>query len=436
MARKALSKKLRFEVFKRDKFTCQYCGKKAPDVILQVDHIDPVDLGGSNEILNLITSCQECNSGKKAIPLDKDVILDKQRRQLEELQERREQIEMMFDWKKSLDSLGEHSAELLIEYIENNIYPYTLNDKGTRDIENLIKKFSIDEIFSAIDKGKTVYLKYDENGKLTQDSVDILLNKLSGIIINSRRSSVDNKIHYIKGICRNRFGYWDDQQGITILKAYVNALRNQSWSDDKILLDLETEASDVAKNSKNWSEWRNTMEKWTDDINNWEKDEDKQEEKIPISVDEIEAQAESTAKDVLMFFDLVKYLSVPFGVSDEKALLSDFLNGVDIYMTEQISAFKGEYEIAGEILNIEDLSPDPGTTKLISAFLRTSNIDSGLKFYIDDLCFWYFSHWMDNLYFPSMGIYDQKDAVLFKNYYDTNLKNELLKLRKENKNEK
>ena len=40
--RRGLSLKKRFEFFKRDKFTCQYCGKNAPDVILQVDHIEPV----------------------------------------------------------------------------------------------------------------------------------------------------------------------------------------------------------------------------------------------------------------------------------------------------------------------------------------------------------------------------------------------------------
>ena len=40
--RKSLSKKIRFEVFKRDKFTCQYCGKTAPNVVLEVDHIEPV----------------------------------------------------------------------------------------------------------------------------------------------------------------------------------------------------------------------------------------------------------------------------------------------------------------------------------------------------------------------------------------------------------
>lgn len=32
MKRKAISKRVRFEVFKRDSFKCQYCGKCAPDV--------------------------------------------------------------------------------------------------------------------------------------------------------------------------------------------------------------------------------------------------------------------------------------------------------------------------------------------------------------------------------------------------------------------
>src|SRR5690348_290732 len=57
-----LSKKLRFEVFKRDGFRCQYCGAAAPDVLLVVDHVNPVAKGGKNNILNLITACEPCNA--------------------------------------------------------------------------------------------------------------------------------------------------------------------------------------------------------------------------------------------------------------------------------------------------------------------------------------------------------------------------------------
>ena len=48
--RKTLTKKTRFEVFKRDNFTCQYCGRMAPDVILEIDHISPVNCGEDNSI--------------------------------------------------------------------------------------------------------------------------------------------------------------------------------------------------------------------------------------------------------------------------------------------------------------------------------------------------------------------------------------------------
>ena len=67
--RKATSKRLRFEVFKRDAFTCQYCGAQPPEIVLVCDHIDPVKLGGLTTIDNLVTSCEACNQGKAANPL-------------------------------------------------------------------------------------------------------------------------------------------------------------------------------------------------------------------------------------------------------------------------------------------------------------------------------------------------------------------------------
>lgn len=65
--REAISKKLRFEVFKRDGFCCVYCGAHPSDtVVLEVDHVHPVADGGTNEIDNLVTACFDCNRGKGA----------------------------------------------------------------------------------------------------------------------------------------------------------------------------------------------------------------------------------------------------------------------------------------------------------------------------------------------------------------------------------
>lgn len=65
----AISVRVRFEVFKRDEFTCQYCGRRSPDVVLEVDHIHPVADGGVDDPMNLVTSCWECNRGKGAVAL-------------------------------------------------------------------------------------------------------------------------------------------------------------------------------------------------------------------------------------------------------------------------------------------------------------------------------------------------------------------------------
>lgn len=62
--RKFISKRLRFKILARDNFTCRYCGGKAPDVQLVLDHVLPVSIGGETTESNLMTSCEDCNAGK------------------------------------------------------------------------------------------------------------------------------------------------------------------------------------------------------------------------------------------------------------------------------------------------------------------------------------------------------------------------------------
>lgn len=67
--RKPLSKRVRFEVFKRDEFACQYCGRHPPDVVLECDHVTAIANGGTDVEENLITACLDCNRGKSDVPL-------------------------------------------------------------------------------------------------------------------------------------------------------------------------------------------------------------------------------------------------------------------------------------------------------------------------------------------------------------------------------
>lgn len=80
--RKYISTRQRFEIFKRDDYTCQYCGAKAPDVKLHVDHLVPVCSGGDNMDINLITACDKCNFGKSGVSLSDKAIVFKQIREI------------------------------------------------------------------------------------------------------------------------------------------------------------------------------------------------------------------------------------------------------------------------------------------------------------------------------------------------------------------
>lgn len=61
---RSIPSRLRFNVLKRDNFTCQYCGRKAPDVELHIDHIIPWSKVKEHKIENLQVACSDCNLGK------------------------------------------------------------------------------------------------------------------------------------------------------------------------------------------------------------------------------------------------------------------------------------------------------------------------------------------------------------------------------------
>ena len=64
ITRTGIPSKLRFQILRRDKYVCQYCGACGPNVELEVDHKIPASKGGKTIESNLVTSCIECNRGK------------------------------------------------------------------------------------------------------------------------------------------------------------------------------------------------------------------------------------------------------------------------------------------------------------------------------------------------------------------------------------
>jgi 5-methylcytosine-specific restriction endonuclease McrA len=55
----------RFNVFLRDRFSCQYCGSRED---LTFDHLIPRSLGGHTTWENVVTACSQCNLQKGGQP--------------------------------------------------------------------------------------------------------------------------------------------------------------------------------------------------------------------------------------------------------------------------------------------------------------------------------------------------------------------------------
>lgn len=69
-----VSKRTRFEVLRRDNYTCRYC--RSADNPLRVDHVTPVALGGTDDPTNLVAACQDCNAGKASTSLSGEHVAD------------------------------------------------------------------------------------------------------------------------------------------------------------------------------------------------------------------------------------------------------------------------------------------------------------------------------------------------------------------------
>lgn len=182
--KKMISKKTRFEVFKRDGFQCAYCGKTPPEIVLEVDHIEPVSEGGTDDMENLLTACFDCNRGKRNIKLDK--IPTKLEENIEVLREKEDQYKEYQKLIKKISNRLNRDCGKIDDIYNGYFSNYRLSDNfknGT--LRNFLK-----------------YLPYHE----VEESMHLACGKIK---------SDQNAIKYFCGICWNKIKgikpWWEDK---------------------------------------------------------------------------------------------------------------------------------------------------------------------------------------------------------------------------------
>lgn len=249
--RKGITKKIRFEVFKRDSFKCQYCGGSAPSVLLRIDHIKPFAKGGKDSTLNYVTACFECNAGKRDRELSDGSVIEKQRLQLEQLQERREQLEMMMEWSQGLADFQNDVVERLARRWHELAPGFQCSAHGKRNLRKWLRKFSLDELLQAMEIAVDQYLVFEKGGKVTDASWNEGFLKIPGICFTTKREKEFpelSELYYIRGILRKRCSYFVDWQCLDLLKQAFRAGASIDWLQR------------IAKTVNNWSQFRQSIE--------------------------------------------------------------------------------------------------------------------------------------------------------------------------------
>ena len=240
--RESISKKTRFEVFKRDSFTCQYCGRMAPDVILEVDHINPVANGGDNNIINLITSCIECNRGKGKRALNSKEELKKQQEILKELNKKREQLEMMLEWKKELEKFDNDMVDKIEELLSvtNNQF----SEYGRANCIKAIKRYGFEEVYECTKISLSQY--YIEGDEESINKTFNYIWKICAVRAKQKDKPNAYKINYLIKIAKNRLNYVDEKR----LKVFLK--KNYSENDFENI-------KFIFCNVKNWTELKEEL---------------------------------------------------------------------------------------------------------------------------------------------------------------------------------
>lgn len=192
----AISKKIRFEVFKRDGFACVYCGKTPPTVVLEVDHVEPRSKGGTDDIQNLVTACFDCNRGKKNIPLTK--IPPKLSENLEVLQEQEEQIKEYRKFLKKIELRVKKDMDA-VDAVYKQAFPgWRLSDKfrlGT--LKQFLQRLPLNEVIASM------YIAVSR----VHDDKDRVINYFCGVNWNKIKSLSDPNHETKRELTR----YWQNR---------------------------------------------------------------------------------------------------------------------------------------------------------------------------------------------------------------------------------
>lgn len=160
----------------------------------------------------------------------------------------------------------------LIKLVEEKISPFTLNEKGKSSLVRVLNDYGYDLASECVDISFSNYIRYDNDGEVTKESIEVFLSKIGGIAYNKSLNPLESKIRHVINRVKNEYTYFNQVQARALINKYVKALRYQNYTDEMIIDDFDLELISMIAECKHWSEWKSRMELWEKNIYDWNND--------------------------------------------------------------------------------------------------------------------------------------------------------------------
>jgi hypothetical protein len=243
-------KRIKYEVFEKDSFKCQFCGKGVPLVTLQLIRIQ--DTQQNDEWLDtafLSTSCKICEKKKSGVD---EKILNNGYLSIDELEERLQQLKMLINWRRGMLNIRKQQLANLVSYWEKKLPGFSVDNDQKKFMATYISKYSSDEIKSAMDMAVDKFIKYSDDGILDKNSIRTAFAKIPDIcltkteIVSTHESDGLQRIH--DQLKSNIDGFFDSRRAnqwlsyarsweVQIEDLYKMATSVRSWTQFSVNID-------------------------------------------------------------------------------------------------------------------------------------------------------------------------------------------------------
>ncbi|MEJ2545405.1 MAG: hypothetical protein P8Y99_15155 [Calditrichaceae bacterium] len=244
-------KRIKFEIFEKDSFRCQFCGAGAPIAALRLRRIQEAEK--QDEWLNtafLSTSCTTCEkkrAGVNAKDLADGFI------SIDELEERLQQLKMLINWRKGMLRIRKQQLENLVTYWEKKVPGFQISNEQKKHLLSYMTKYAGEEIRDAMNMAADKFINYNADGSFDTDSINQAFSKIQEICLQKTKIAANNEtdgLHNIHQQLKNNInGFFDPHRAAQWL-TYA-----RSWE-----VKIE-ELAEMAQKVNNWTEFAVNIDK-------------------------------------------------------------------------------------------------------------------------------------------------------------------------------